>query len=238
MIYIILPAYNEAAALEKLIPKFSVLLPKTNVKVIVVNDGSTDNTSKVAARMGSTINIVLLEHKVNSGLGTALLTGIKYVVNIGLEDNDVVCTMDADDTHPVDSITGMIEKVKSGYDIIIASRYVPGAKLVGLAFYRRVLSLCAKIILQLRYPYPGLRDYTCGYRVVRGEIIKKAFMKYGDKLVTETNFAATFELLMKLLEFKPKLVEVPLVLRYDLKPGKSKLRLFKTLGGYVKLLFK
>jgi dolichol-phosphate mannosyltransferase len=136
----------------------------------------------------------------------------------------------------------MREKQRSDdLDVVIASRYASdGAekgKEVGLAFHRKILSRGAGLILQIAFHIGGAKDYTCGYRLYSGKILKKAAHIYGEKLVEEPNFVCMVEILVKLDHIGARIGEVPLVLRYDLKAGASKMKIFRTVMRYFGLIW-
>ena len=85
------------------------------------------------------IDLLVLSHEQNGGLGAAIRTGIYRIVD-DAGPSDVVMAMDADSTHPADSMPRMVDLVHRGADVVIASRYVPGATVTGVPGYRRVLS--------------------------------------------------------------------------------------------------
>jgi dolichol-phosphate mannosyltransferase len=146
--------------------------------------------------------------------------------------------MDADDTHLPGSILQMVRMIYEGYDMVIASRYKPGARIVGLSWYRKVLSYGASVIVQILFPISGVKDYTCGYRAYRAVIIKQAFRVYGDKFVSESGFQCMIDILLKLRSTNAIIGEIPFVLRYDYKVGKSKLPVYRTVVDTFKLLIR
>lgn len=237
MNYFLLCAYNEEnnilRVIESIIKNF-----KYEYKIVIVNDGSTDKTEQLIKNHYAFKDIILLNHKKNLGLGKALKTGFIFLLkNKLLIDNDTVITLDADNTHTIDIANLMFEKFLSNRDLIIASRFVKGAKQLGVPFYRSMISLIASIILRLIFPYPNLRDYTCGYRLYSGRILNKAYNYYKENLITEKNFVVQLEILIKLLKFKPLICEIPINLKYFLKYGKSKLKIVKNIFSYLRFLF-
>jgi dolichol-phosphate mannosyltransferase len=201
-------------------------------EVIVVNDGSTDQTLEIAEREKSAMPLLVVDHGRNRGLGEALKSGI-VTASGHAEDQDVIVTMDADNTHPPDLISSMVMKVADGYDVVIASRYQNGAQEVGLGLYRKGLSRGASLLLRTLFPMKGVRDYTCGYRAYRASTIKDAVTRYGDRLIEESGFSCMVELLLKLRRLGIRCYEVPLVLRYDQKGGVSKMRVIRTIRRYL-----
>lgn len=236
-IYLMLPAYNEEASLEKMIGRIQAAMEANAIRyqVVLVNDGSTDRTAEIAEKLGRTLPVQLVNHEKNKGLGEAVKTGLGKIAGISLP-HDIVVTMDADDTHPPDLIPKMVAKIQEGHDLVVASRYVEGAQEIGLSFRRKLLSRGASTLLKTLFPVRGLSDYTCGYRAYRASMIQKAFASYGDLFVREKGFTAIVEILLKLRHLNLTACEVPLVLRYDQKVGASKMPVVKTILRYWTLI--
>jgi dolichol-phosphate mannosyltransferase len=204
-------------------------------RLMIVDDGSTDATPRLLAEARTRMPMTVVTHEKNRGLGGALATGFAAVIK-EIGPADVLITMDADRTHPLELIPLMKEKIESGYDIVIASRYAAGGEQFGLPAYRRMLSRSAAILLSIFWPKKGVRDYTSGYRAFSGKLIREAALEYADEFVTETGFTATFEVLLKTGALTEKITEVPLLLHYENKTGKSKMKVTKTVVRYLRLI--
>ena len=241
MIYVILPIYNEASALTSLITKIKSTLSTTQLsyKIIAVDDGSRDDSPQILKRFSLHIPLEIITHKINRGLGETLRDGFEYVADVS-GDLDVIVSMDADGTHDPVVILKMLGKIKEGYNVVIASRYANGGAEKGLTLKRVVFSKVANLIMKVSFPVKGLRDYSCGYRAYQASTIKSAIAFYGNNFIElkGLGFTATPEMLVKLIRFKAKITEVPFVLRYDLKSGKSKMVSYETIIGYFILVFK
>ena len=239
MIYILLPAFNEEKSLSKLFDKFIALLANSqqDYRIILVNDGSSDRTQEIAEQYKSKLPLEIIKHPENRGLGEAIKTGLKSAASQA-QDNDILVNLDADNTHDPNVIPRLVEKIKEGSDIVIASRYQPGSKQVGVPFLRRVCSWGARYVFRLYLPIKSVKDYTCGYRAYRAGLIKQGFNEYGDSLIEAKGFACTDELLIKLSRYTTKIAEVPFILRYDLKDSPSKINIPKTVLATLKLLWK
>jgi len=232
MIYILLPAYNEEKDLPPLLHRVQIAFEGIEYHVLLVNDGSKDQTLEVAREWAKHIPLTMLDHGVNKGLGQAMQTGLLHAVNIAAE-GDVVVAMDADNTHDPALTKVMVKMIQDGLDVVIASRYVQGGEEIGLTPLRKVLSRGASFLLRLFFPIQGARDYTCGYRAYRIEILRQAFDQYGNGgLIEERGFTCMAELLIKLSLVGAKINEAPLILRYDLKSGKSKMKFMRTIWRY------
>jgi dolichol-phosphate mannosyltransferase len=239
MLITVLPAYNEASCIGDLLNNFIIAFEGNReiYRVIVVNDGSVDNTEEVVLGFKNKIDIELVNHPQNRGLAEAMKTGLQRAVET-IEDEDVIITMDADNTHPPELILKMVELIQTGNDVVIASRYQKGAKVIGLSLYRKILSAYASILFRLILPVKGVKDYSCGYRAYRGSLLKRAFKDYGNNFITERGFSCMVDILLKLKKYEPKVKEVPLILRYDQKKSLSKMKVGNTIKQTLWLLLR
>lgn len=252
MLYIVLPAYNEAEALPALLEDIEQNCAPIPHQIVVVNDGSTDRTLDVVHKYSITHkNVHKVNHDQNQGLGAALNSGFQYVLNFNqnqgnLSENsvykeqevpDMLITMDADNTQPADCIPLLYEAICSGAGLVIASRYVQGGEQHGLSLGRRVLSWGAGRVMHYFVPITGVRDYSCGYRAYRLSILAEGTRLYGPNIIKSRNFSGMVELLLKVAPFAERVTEVPLKLHYELKKGASKMRIGATIWGYVQLIY-
>jgi dolichol-phosphate mannosyltransferase len=235
--HIVLPAYNEEACLPSLLGRLGAVQGRleTKMAVWVVDDGSVDTTADIARKGMAGLDVRLVSHETNLGLGKALMTGIVSVLEAA-SDQDIIVVMDADDTHDVGLIIPMSEKISRGTDIVIASRFAPGGDDTTAPPFRRLLSHGAAITFKTILPIRDVRDFTCGYRAYKAMFLRRAHDQWGEGLVQEQGFACMVELLLKLRHLGPRIEEVPMVLRYDRKESESKLKLWKTLMQYLKLI--
>ena len=216
-VWAMLPAFNEAAGLPALMAAFRDL--GTSERIIVVDDGSADGTGDVARSLHSRFPVTVLVHERNRGLAAAIRTGLEHVCRQA-DPDDVIVTMDADNTHRPAQIAGM----------------APGASQAGVPAHRMLLSAGIGWMLRRRFGLPGVRDYSCGYRAYRASLLQRALAAYGDRLIESAGFVVMSELLVKLAPFRPQIVEIPLDLRYDQKAGASKMPTGRTIAGYLQLM--
>lgn len=236
-VWLALPAFNEEEALPELLERVGEAFADNGIpyEVVIVDDGSSDATAQVASTMSFQMPIQLIQHPVNQGLGITLRDGLKEAVDRA-GDRDIIVTMDADNTHPPGLIAQMVQMIHEGCDVVIASRFQPGARVVGVPFERHVLSLGARILFTGLFPTRGVRDYTSGYRAYRASVLRQAFAEYGDQFVGETGFSCMADVLLKLRKQGALFGEAPLRLRYDQKGGVSKMKVFRTIWLTLKLL--
>ena len=234
--HVLLPAYNEEASLPAALARLAEFRRQSghDILVWVVDDGSTDGTAEVARAGAEALDVRLVSHARNMGLGQAVNTGLRAVLAAAGE-SDVVVIMDADDSHPVEVIDLQLQAIEGGADVAIASRFVPGGGDATAPPFRRLLSRGAALTFRILLPLSGYRDFTSGYRAYRTSLLRRAHAHWGERLVAESGFACMVELLLKLRYCDPVVREVPLVLRYDRKKSASKLKLMRTLVQYFKL---
>jgi dolichol-phosphate mannosyltransferase len=238
-IIVVLPAYNEEANIGNLLRRIFESLTDENFgfSIIVVDDGSSDRTHQILEEYGRDFPLVVHRHEENQGLGATIRDGLREAAAVASE-RDIVITMDADESHTPGLMIRMIRMIREGYDVVIASRYQRGSRVYGLGLRRRIMSRAASLLMRVLFPTPGVSDYTCGYRAYRAEALQQAYAQYGDSLVDQDGFQCMVDILLKLRKLPLIFGEVPLILRYDLKLGQSKMRLMKTSVSTLGLLWR
>jgi len=238
-IYVTLPAYNEEDSLPELLERIGESFADSFLpyEVIIVNDGSSDQTAVIVEQYALQMPVHLVTHEVNKGLGVTIRDGLREAAERA-DERDIIVTMDADNTHPPGLIPRMVQMIHEGCDVVIASRFQYGGSVTGVPFNRHILSLGARILFTVMFPTRGVRDYTSGFRAYRVSVIREAFEKYGDDFVGEKGFSCMADVLLKLRQSGCIFDEAPLRLRYDMKGGESKMKVFQTIWLTIKLLFR
>jgi len=151
--FIVIAAYNEGKSISKVV---NGLKKAGYHDIVVVDDGSKDNTYDIAFDAGATV----LRHVVNRGQGAALKTGIDYAYK---NDADIIVTFDADGQHRVEDLKAMIAPVKSGkFAVALGSRFL---KHTDMPFFRRLTLKIAIFILWFFYGVK-MTDAHNGFRVM------------------------------------------------------------------------
>ena len=242
-LWLALPAYNEErslpALLERCVPVARAIEQTgRRLAIVVVDDGSRDRTIEASLAFRDRLAIEVVPHTVNQGLGAALRTCLRSALERAGE-GDAVATMDADNTHDPAMLPAMWQCLEdTPGDVVIASRYVSGGDEIGLTPLRKVLSRGASYLLRLTVPVRGARDYTCGYRVYRSSTLRRAADQWKERLVEESGFTCMAEVLLKLGRGGARILEWPLILRYDLKEGASKMKVMRTILRYFALAWR
>jgi len=238
-VFVVLPVYNEEARIGQLLGHIDEELSDEGVryKVLVVDDGSRDRSAEILDGLKDKLPLEIQTHQVNQGLGATIRDGLQLAAGAA-EANDVIVTMDADDTHTPGLILRMIRMVREGHDVVIASRYRSGSRVIGVPLFRRMLSYGASLIFRIMFPTSGVRDYTCGYRAYRASAIQAAIAQYGDDFLNQDGFQCMVDILLKLRRMDVIFGEVPFILRYDLKEGATKMRIGATIRNTLVLAAK
>jgi dolichol-phosphate mannosyltransferase len=233
MIWILLPAYNEETDLPNLLAKIKESLGEQDYRLVVVNDGSTDDTPKVLAKFKDSLNLVVLEHPINRGLGETERDGFEYIA-WHADREDYLVRVEGDDTHEPKYLFSMIEKLKQGFDVVNTSRFQPGGGQMGVNGYRAFISRMANVFMRMVFGVKGVRDYSCGFRAYRVAVIQDALAIFGNNLIQMRGlgFTSTLEIVVKLKMMGCRFAEVPFILRYDQKKGGSKMIGSVTMLGY------
>lgn len=192
---VIIPAYNEAKAIEQVIGGVSKALKTKpyDTEIIVIDDGSTDDTAKKAKLAGATV----ISHILNTGTGGTTATGISYA---NQENFDIAATLDADGQHdPSDLIRGIDLLVKNGDDLVIGSRLI---KPVGMSSVKIIGNKGLSFITFLLFGI-NVTDSQSGLRVFS----KKALS--GLKWKT-SGFEFCSEMLWRARQQKLRITEYPI----------------------------
>ena len=236
---VVLPVYNEEAAIESLLDHIDEAMNDAGIayEVILVDDGSSDSTLRIVEGCATRMPIQLMQHAANRGLGATIRDGLVLAAEAA-GDRDIIVTMDADDTHAPGLILRMVRMISEGHDVVIASRYREGSRCVGVPFHRRTLSHVASWLFRVVFPIQGVRDYTCGYRAYRARVVNSALARYGEEFLDQDGFQCMVDILLKLRPMNLIFGEVPFILRYDHKEGRSKMDVPRTVRDTLTLMWK
>jgi len=237
MIHIVLPAYNEQAGLAPLLPAIARSLDalREEYRIIVVDDGSDDRTAEIATAHGPSLR--LIRHPSNQGLGPTLRDGLSAALAEAVAD-DVIVTLDADDSHDPALIPSMARKIHDGCDVVIASRYQAGSGARGVGLVRTATSWGASMLIRIALPTPGVRDFTCGFRAYRAAVLGRAIQRDPERFARLNGFECMLDLLLQLRRMNAKFAEVPMILRYDRKQSASRMHVWRTIADTLALVAK
>ena len=234
-VWVLLPAYNEADSLPKLLPKIETLAGRgMSVRVVVVDDGSRDDTPRILREYAGPLALDVVTHAINRGLGETERDGFEFVA-ARCAPTDVIVRVEGDDTHGPEYVFALLKKLDEGFDVANTSRFQPGGSQIGVSAYRAAISRAANLFMRVLFPIPNVRDFSCGFRAYRAQVIQDAIAIYGNHFIQlrGLGFTSTLEMIVKLHLMGCRCAEVPFVLRYDQKASESKMVSGVTALGYL-----
>ena len=202
-ISIVIPAYNEASAIADTVREIKRVLSESRIEgeIVIVDDGSTDNTSESAAQTDAR----LIRHPQNKGYGASLKTGIRQA------QNDIIVIIDADGTYPIDAIPRLAEKM-SEYDMVVGAR-------TGTTVQVPMLRRPAKWLLNRLANYLSgveIPDLNSGLRAFRRSVAIGFFR------LLPAGFSFTTSITLAMLTNDYNVLYIPV--NYYKRVGKSKIR--------------
>lgn len=236
-VYFILPVFNEEENIQNQLFNIYNFVKDNNYnyKIVVIDDGSSDRSSECVESLKPNIQVDIIKHRLNRGPSAAFKTAFLYL-EPNLNSEDVVITMDADNTQNISLIKKMIEDIDNGYDVIVGSIFINGGYVNGISKKRYLLTYCCNKLYSLLFPITNITTYTGFFRGYRGGIIKKLLAIYGDNIITHQGFGGMAEFLLKLSRFGFLIKEEPMVIRYGNKMGRSKLKFLPTIAEHIKIM--
>ncbi|HEV7186961.1 MAG TPA: polyprenol monophosphomannose synthase [Blastococcus sp.] len=164
-VLVIVPTYNEAENLERILGRLAASVPSAHA--LVVDDGSPDGTGELAEKIAALDpRVHVLRRTAKAGLGPAYVAGFRWARQHGY---DVVVEMDADGSHAPEQLPRLLAGLEAA-DLVLGSRYVPGGAVADWPVHRLLLSRLGNRYTRWALRLP-LTDATGGYRAARGELI-------------------------------------------------------------------
>ena len=212
-VWLIVPTYNEAPNIERLVESVRKVLPASR-RIAIVDDSSPDGTGKIADRLAAEQDDVEVIHRPRKeGIGPAYLDAFKRALEEGAE---VVVQMDADFSHDPAYLPRLLDASRTA-DLVLGSRYVPGGGVTEWGPLRRLISRAgstyARAILGL-----SVRDLTGGFKCYRRSVLEAIDLDS----VASRGYAFQVEMTYRAIRAGFEVVEVPIVFR-DRREGISKM---------------
>ena len=208
-ISVIIPAYNEEKAIGKTIEEIIKVMNENDIyegsEIIVVNDGSDDNTKQEAVKKG----VIVLDNPHNIGYGYSLKKGIENA------KNETIVITDADLSYPFSSVPEMLKIKEKGFDLVVGAR-------TGKYYKESISKSILRKILKRFVEYVSgkkIKDVNSGLRVFD----KTTVMKYFPRLCNTFSFTTSQTLAYMMNDLTVCYIDIS----YNKREGKTKVKLFK-----------
>jgi dolichol-phosphate mannosyltransferase len=237
-LFVLIPVVNEAGNIPKLFGSLKSLCEELqdrfDVQIFLVDDGSQDNTSGVAKRAAreSGIRLEVLRHELNQGPGRAFGTGFSHLSSC-LKNEDLVLTIEGDNTSRLELVEQMLTRLNEGFDVVFASPYMYGGQILNTSRYRIVLSSVANLFIKELLGVSGILTVSSFFRLYRAAALRRLQAVYGGEIVERRGFECMVEMTMKMMNLQMTISEVPLVLDSKARVGKSRMKIMRTIRGYL-----
>ncbi len=196
----VVPTFNEAANLPRLIAGIHEHVPQAHV--LVVDDNSPDGTGAQADSIAASDDRVSVLHRtVKEGLGRAYLAGFALALERGY---DLIGEMDADLSHQPRQLPLLVDAI-DGADLVIGARWIPGGSVKNWPLSRELLSRGGNLYIRMLLGVP-LRDATAGFRLFRRTTLEAINIEN----VTSTGYVFQADLAFRVLQAGLKVIEVPI----------------------------
>lgn len=205
---VILPTYNERENILAMLDGIGTAgrsIPHHTLTVLVIDDQSPDGTADVVrAYQKAQKNIIVLSKK-KEGLGSALLYGMNYALDVLHADG--IIQMDADLSHDPASLPAFVSALDNGADFVVGSRYIPGGSIPSnWAWYRKVFSVVGNSIVRFGLGYSRVHDWTGGYRAYKSAFARHARGELGEY----QGYVFQIAYLHKSIQRGAKVTEIPI----------------------------
>jgi glycosyltransferase involved in cell wall biosynthesis len=202
-ISVVIPAYNEAASISKVLESLKSYMRQNNIEheIIVIDDCSSDGTAGAAARP----EVAVVSHPVNRGYGAALTTGLKKA------KYGHVLIMDADESYPVDDISKLMPYIND-FDMVVGARQ-------GAHYHGSPVKRMSRIIFSALLKYvtgEKVPDANSGMRIFKKDVV----MQFEDDFCSGFSFTTTITIILLSNGYLTKFVPIG----YMSRTGKSKVR--------------
>jgi dolichol-phosphate mannosyltransferase len=224
-VLVVAPVWNEAGKVGRVIDD---LQQHTKYDILVVDDGSTDQTAEVGRSKGC----IVIRHPVNLGVGAAIRTAIKYAIQ---QDYDILVVVSGTGKTPAESIPLLVTPILAeGYDFVQGSRYLAGSRLENLPLHRSIGTRLYSALFSL-FLGRTVTDGTSGFRALRATMLKDPRFLFDQPWLNRYELEPY--LYYKSVEFGYRLKEVPVTILYPTAKDYTKMRILVDWWRIVRPLF-
>ena len=239
-LFVVVPVLNEVLNMPRLLGDLKKLSTAVSgefgVQVLLIDDGSQDGTSESAQKLAENLPLSVISHSQTRGPGAAFATAFAALAP-QLQESDWVVTMEGDNTSRIETLSQMLVRRREGFGVVLASPYAYGGGITNTSFLRVFLSHIANTLVKEFLGIRGILTMSSFFRLLSAPTILKLQRAYGPGILDSTGFECMVELLSKLIRQGAKISEVAMNVDTSRRQGKSKMRIWRTILGYLRLIF-
>ncbi len=235
IVFFLIPTFNEEQNIKLLSDNLLSILKNHTKYFIFVDDFSSDNTINLIKKYFAE-NYKIIQKTKNIGPGDSFNKGFNWILENSKNENDIVITLEADNTSDLSILNKMITISKLDYDLVLASVYAQGGGFSKTNAFRKIISFTANMLFRMFFNIKVL-TLSSFYRVYKITILRK-IKENNNEIIKEKGFISMLEILLKAIKQKASIIEVPMILESKNRKGKSKMKIFKTIISYLRFLIK
>ena len=240
--YFVVPVFNEAENVSRVLgdlENFQALVRQQGYqsRILIIDDGSNDGTAEMFEKAGRS-DLTVVRHPVNKGPGAAFETAFSHLLQNGVRAEDLVITLEGDATSDPQIFPRMMKRLVEGDDLILASPYLYGGGFCQVESFRLFLSHMANGLFKMILGVRGLATFSCFFRIYRGSALLKLKAYCPDAIISSAGFECAAEVILKAVRIGLSISEVPFLVDWSRRRGKSKMKIVKTSMGYFRLFAK
>jgi dolichol-phosphate mannosyltransferase len=190
---IVIPTYNEAGGIERLVRALSNMFAQHSLdgELIVVDDNSPDGTGAIVDGLSTDLPVRCLHRPGKLGLSSGVIDGWKFA----RPDSQALGAMDADFSHDINILPRMVDALEKGYGLAVGSRYVKGGGITNWPAKRIITS---KVACMLAQPLTPIKDITSGYFLIKREALEGVELdpigfKIGLEVIAKAHYGRALE---------------------------------------------
>lgn len=235
-IHFLAPMMNEAGNIAGLVEALAVAAARLGLEhdVLLIDDGSTDDSRRIAESHAVTHPVTVIAHGTNRGVGAAFNTGFDHALR-SFGHDDILVTLEADGTSDLGILPAMRAALEGGADLVLASCYAPGGRVVHTDALRIFLSACANTSARVLLGLRGVHTLSSFYRMMRVSSLRRLSNHPEGPILESAGFECMLEMAAAARAAGLRIREVPMVLDTARRHGRSKMRLGRTIRGYLRL---
>ena len=191
---IVIPTYNEAGGIERLLRSLGDVFTANGLdgEIVVVDDNSPDGTGAIVDRLSAELPVRCLHRAGKLGLSSGVIEGWRFA----RPESEAVGAMDADFSHDINILPKMVQALENGYGLAVGSRYVPGG---GITNWPKRRIVTSKVACMLAQPLTHIKDITSGYFLVRRDALEGVELdpigfKIGLEVIAKGHYGKAIEI--------------------------------------------